>query len=457
MNRIATRALAVLVLVIALAAGMTFFVCEYISDAQDWVEFSGSPHVYTNGKISTGRITDRNGELLVNLTDGRVYNPEQTVRRAALHWVGDRQGNIQVPFIDYYSDALMGYDLVNGIYTYGENSGTITMTLSAKIQSAALEAMGDNVGTVAVYNYETGQLLCAVTTPTYDPDHVPDIAGDSTGAYTGVYVNRFLQSKYIPGSIFKIVTLAAALESVPDIQQRAFSCTGKYTIQNGDITCMSVHGQQSLKDAFCNSCNCAFAQIVEIVGKENLQKYVDLFGVTDAISFDGITTTGGNFNISDANMYQAAWSGIGQHKDQINPCAYLCFLGAIANGGVGAKPYVVENVRAGTEKTYQAETRDTDRVVSEKTAQILMEYMQNNVQTKYGAENFPNLTICAKSGTGEVGGGRKPNAMFAGFVADEKYPLAFIVAIENGGFGAQTCIPVISKVLDACVAELNGA
>ena len=82
--------------------------------------------------------------------------------------------------------------------------------------------------------------------------------------------------------------------------------------------------------------------------------------------------------------------------------------------------------------------------------------MQNNVSVKYGAENFPGLTVGAKTGTAEVSG-QKPNAMFAGFVADEEYPLAFIVAVENGGYGKQVCIPILSKVLVACKDVLTRA
>lgn len=444
-----------LLLVVALASGIVFFLCEYVSDADDWILFSGSPHVYSGGKVSTGAITDRTGQLLLDLTDGRTYSDSAVVRKAALHWVGDRQGNISVPSIDYYADALLGYDFINGVYTYGETTGNITLTLSAKVQAAALEAMGDYVGTVAVYNYKTGELLCAVSTPTFDPDNVPDIAGDTTGAYTGVYLNRFLQSKYIPGSIFKIVTLAAALETIPDIEERTFHCSGTYVIQNGDITCTGIHGEQTLKESFANSCNCAFAQITEIVGAEKLMRYVELFGITSPVSFDGITTTSGNFEVENATGEQIAWSGIGQHKDQVNPCAFLSFVGAVANGGVGVKPYVVSQIDVGSTTTYEAKTEKTDRLISKDTAQTILEYMGNNVQVKYGAENFPGLTVCAKSGTGEVGGDKKPNAMFTGFVADEENPLAFIVAIENGGYGTQTCVPVISKVLEACVEELD--
>ena len=456
MNRIATRAIALLILVLVLAAGTAFFLCEYVADSKQWILFSGSPHIYdNNGKVGTGKLVDRNGVVLVDLTDGRSYHEDPLVRKATLHWVGDRRGNIRLPFVDYYAQAMLGYDFINGVYSYGNTTGTIELTLSAELQTIALEAMGDYIGTVSVYNYKTGEILCAVTTPTFDPDNVPDIAGDTTGAYTGVYVNRFLQSKYIPGSIFKIMTLAAALESIPDIEEMTFSCQGKYIIQNGDITCVAAHGKQTLKECFSNSCNCAFAQIVEKIGSEKLSQYIDLFGITDPVSFDGITTASGNFDLTNATGEQIAWSGIGQHKDQINPCAYLQFIGAVANGGTGVAPYVISSAGIGNKENYKADTVKTARVVSAETAEIIRQYMRNNVAVKYGDENFPDLLVCAKSGTGEVGGGKKPNAMFVGFLDDKDYPLAFLVTIEEGGFGAQTCIPVISKVLRACVDEMK--
>jgi peptidoglycan glycosyltransferase len=77
------------------------------------------------------------------------------------------------------------------------------------------------------------------------------------------------------------------------------------------------------------------------------------------------------------------------------------------------------------------------------------------VQVTYGAGNFPGLTVCAKSGTSELGGGKTPNAMFSGFVADEEYPLAFIVVVENGGYGSAACVPILSKVLAECRTVLD--
>ena len=95
-------------------------------------------------------------------------------------------------------------------------------------------------------------------------------------------------------------------------------------------------------------------------------------------------------------------------------------------------------------------------VLERSTCQTLQELMRNNVLTKYGAENFAGLTVCAKSGTSELGGGLTSNAMFAGFAMDEAYPLAFIVVVENGGYGASTCVPILSQVLAACKASMDG-
>ena len=455
MNRIATRALIILVLVITLFGGLVFFLGEYISKSDEWILFSGSPHVYTGSQVSAGTVTDREGLLLADLRGERSYATDPFVRMSTLHWVGDRSGNIHVPAIDHYTEQLLGYDSVGGVYSYGDTVGNISLTLSAQVQAAALKAMGDYVGTVAVYNYKTGEILCAVSTPTFDPDNVPDISGDTSGLYSGVYWNRFIQSKYIPGSIFKIVTLAAALETIPDIQEQSFACSGVYKAGTGDITCIYAHGTQNLKEAFSNSCNCAFAQITEQIGREKFTRYVEQLNVVSPLSFDGFTTASGNFDVTNTNAEAFAWSGIGQHKDQINPCGFLAFVGAIAADGVVIQPHIVSQIQIGEKITYTAELNKGERILSSTTAKLLQEYMGNNVTVKYGAENFPNITVCAKSGTGEVGGEKRPNAMFTGFIADEAYPLAFIVAIEEGGFGSQTCIPVISQVLQACIEAMN--
>ena len=270
-----------------------------------------------------------------------------------------------------------------------------------------------------------------------------------------MYLNRFIQSAYVPGSIFKIVTTAAALDCVADIEEKTFTCYGKLEYGTEAVTCEKAHGTQTLKQAFANSCNCAYAQVAELVGKKNMEKYVEKFGITESLSFDGITTAKGNYDVSNTAAVSFAWSCIGQYTDLINPAQYMTFMGTIAGGGVAAEPYLMEEVISGGETTYEAKAVKTDRTMSETVAAMLKDYMRNNVKSVYGDWNFPGLNVCAKSGTSELGGGQTSNAMFAGFVADEEYPLAFIVVVENGGYGSHTCVPVLSKVLGVCKAVLD--
>ncbi len=446
MNRVAGRAAVVILLALLLLAGFAFFVTEYVMEAAQWAVFPGSPHVYNAGNMGSGAVIDRDGILLLDMNGKRVYSSSEAIRKSTLHWIGDPDGNISAPVVPNYSAQIVGFDMLNGLYSYGGAGGVAELTLSAKVQSVALEALGSHKGTVAVYNYKTGQLLCAVTTPTFDPENVPDITDDPR--YEGVYMNRFTQSAYTPGSIFKIVTLAAALDKLPDAETMTFSCTGEHSYGVDRITCEDVHGTQSLKEAFCNSCNCAFAQIADLLGAQVLQEYVEAFQVTESVSFDGLSTVSGNFQAA-AEPVNVAWSAIGQYTDLINPCSFLTFMGAIANGGSGAVPYIVQKAGNGL-SGYEADTSYTDRILSSQICTILQEYMRNNVLSKYGDENFPGLTVCAKTGTGEMDGDKASNAMFAGFCTDEAYPLAFIVCVEEGGYGRATCVPIASKVLAVC-------
>lgn len=456
MNRVTRRASAVLLLVIVLVGGLGFFIFEYFAKADQWIVSAGSPHIYNSANIGCGQVYDRSGKLLLDLTQSRTYAKDETVRRATLHWLGDRNGSISAPAIAHYAKEMTGYNIVDGLYSYGGEAGAAVLTLSSKVQSVALKAMGDRKGTVAVYNYETGEILCAVTTPTYDPDNVPDIAGDTSGAFEGVYLNRFVQSAYIPGSIFKVVTTAAALDSVDGIQDMTFRCTGLYEYGIDKVTCERSHGELTLKEALARSCNCSFAQIAALVGKENMEKYVEQFEVIKPLKFDGVTTAAGNYNISKAAAVEIAWSAIGQYTNLINPCRYMTFMGAIAGGGKAAQPHLVSHVTAEGEITYEAEPVMTDRIMPEKVAEKLQSYLRNNVVSVYGKGKFPDMNVCGKSGTSQLGGDQEPNAMFAGFVLDDKYPLAFIAVVENGGYGSATCIPILSKVLAACKDEIDG-
>lgn len=456
MHRVTKRTWVIHVFLLVLLVGMGVFLWEYMTDAQTWVAFTGSPHLYNNSNIGCGTVVDRSGTVLLDISTSRSYAEDVTTRKSTLHWLGDRKGFISAAAVSGYADEMAGYDKISGVYAASGEAGYAELTISARVQNTALEALGDRKGTVAVYNYKTGEILCAVTGPTFDPDNVPDIASDESGAYDGVYLNRFVQSAYVPGSIFKIVTLAAALEKIPDIEEQQFRCYGKIEYGTEAVTCETAHGTQTLDRAFANSCNCTFAQIAEQLGKTNMVEAVKKYELTQPITFDGITTAKGNYNVEDTATVTFAWSCIGQHSNLVNPARFMTYMGAIANGGTAAEPYLMARVQSGGETTYEAKVEKTGRLMPEKIADTVKAYMRKNTELVYGDYNFPGLQVCAKSGTSQLGGGQKSNAMFAGFVDSEEYPLAFMVVVENGGYGSHTCVPILSKVLGVCKAVMDG-
>ena len=133
----------------------------------------------------------------------------------------------------------------------------------------------------------------------------------------------------------------------------------------------------------------------------------------------------------------------------------MTFMGAIANGGAGYGPYIMERITKAGRVMYRASPQKEKRCMSRTVAVQLQKILRNNVKNKYGDENFPGLSVCAKTGTAQVGNGKKATALLAGFVLEKAYPLAFIVTVEEGGYGRATCIPIISKVLSACRTEMD--
>ena len=443
MNKLAKRAWFAYFLAAAMLVGVLVIVVRYFVNGPDWMPFQND-----------GVIVDRSGTVLMDNTKGRTLADDATVRASMLQILGDNEGYITPYLLNEYGDELAGFNRISGTRHMGGGEGRMTLTLSASVQRAALNALNGQHGTVGVYNYKTGEILCMVSSPAYDPWNVPDVEGNPE-QYNGVYVNRFLHSAYAPGSTFKLVTAAAALERISDIEDRTFYCEGSAQIGSETVICNGVHGTINFQQALCQSCNVAFAQIADELGADVLTDYAQRFGVTDSLSFDGFVTKSGNFDLSEATAYEAAWAGVGQYTDQINPCQYMTFMGAIANGGQAATPYLVDKVTYGSKRKYEAKTKMGDKVLSASAADTLAEMMHYNVVNNYGEWYFSGLYAGAKSGTAERGEGLTSNALLTGFVQSEDYPLAFVVVIEGGGAGSTACTPVIRQVLDACVVAMG--
>ena len=444
MKKVKSRTAAVLLLAAAILAGLVFFIAKLTLNGRDWAAFSANGNVYSGGMLATGTVYDRDGEVLAYMNDGeRCFAQDETVRRATLHAVGDAQGNIGTGALKMFSSDLAGYDFVSGTYTVGNRGGEVRLSIDADLNVAAYNALDGRSGAVAVCDYETGEILCMVSSQTFDPADPPQLDADDT---SGVYLNRVLSSTYTPGSVFKLVTLAAAIENIDDLYDRTFVCTGSCDVGGDTVVCSGTHGEINIEQALAVSCNSAFAQLALELGGDVLSTYAGKMGLTESFEISGISTAAGSFDIAADGSSLLAWSGIGQYTDLVNPAAMLRMMCAVAGDGSAPELTLKAQERSGL---FSARTR----LLSADTAAKIREMMSYTVAYKYGAENYPGLELCAKSGTAEVGGGASPHAWFVGFITNTDRPLAFVVIVENGGYGSAAGGAVANAVLQAAVNQ----
>ena len=290
-----------------------------------------------------------------------------------------------------------------------------------------------------MYNYKTGEVLTMVSAPTYDPLNIPENIED------GSYLNNCISSTYTPGSIFKIITAAAGFEHIKGYKDMTFNCESVKKIGNYEVTCLEEHGELSLHNAFAYSCNIAFGDSALLAGKANMQKTAENMGITKSFRIGEVYTAKGHFDIKDADDISTAWSGIGQYTDTVNPAQMAIMCGAIAQGGETRLPHYVKGENSGK----------SGRLMSEEVADSLHDLMRYTISDYYGDSMFEGLTVCAKTGTAEVGDGIEPNAWMIGYSTDEDAPLAFAVVVEEGGYGFYSAGPIARIAMLGCAESLR--
>lgn len=439
MRKIKARSGFALIISAALVFGLGIYALRLIKYGEQWAMFPANQSVFTNGVLDTGTVEDRNGLVLASAGNGIfTYADNESVRRACLHAVGDYGGNFGTGALSVFSDKLASFNLINGVASLLEKGGTVVLSIDSDLNVAALNSLSGRRGAVMVSNYKTGEILCMVSTPTYDPVNPPDI---NQPVYEGVYINRCLGATFTPGSVFKLVTLAASLEKIQDIYTRTFTCNGSVQVGADTVRCTGYHGQQTIEQALANSCNCAFSELAQELGADVLQEYTDKLGFLSSIDISGVDTASGSFDKAQAGTSNLSWSAIGQYNDLITPVSMLRFVSAVAGGGT---------VR---ELTLLKSGKGSDTVlIRPETAAKIGEMMSYNVNYTYGTWQFPGLNVHAKSGTAEIGDGSS-HAWFAGYIEDQANPLAFTVMIEKGGGGLANAGPVANAVLQAAVSD----
>ncbi len=423
MKKVKRRAGMTLIIALALIAGLGVYTARLVRDGGAWAG-------YFTGGTPGGTLLDRNGVVLYASDDtGVSYAADYTTRLACYHLVGDGAGNIRTGALRQFRDRLTGYNLVSGV----SEGKTLRLTVDSALNAAAYNALAGRNGAVIVMDYTTGEILCMVSTPAEDP------ANPSAAPAEGTYINKCLSASFVPGSVYKLVTLAAAIENIPDLFERSFYCEGSRIIGGVELNCTGSHGSQSIEQALANSCNCAFAEIALELGADTLAEYAEKLGFTQELSVDGITVPPGSFEKAEAGSAALAWSGIGQHRDLVVPAALVRYAAAIANGGSVLEPTLLGH----------GKLDKPTKLLGADTAARIAEMMSYNVTAAYGGEwTFPGLNVAAKTGTAEVGDGTS-HAWMTGFLNDAEHPYAFAVIVEHAGGGLTNAGPVANAVLQA--------
>lgn len=462
MKMITKRGIFLWIMSLAFVVGLVFMTVSLVQNGDTWVMKRFNHHVYSNGElIGAGTIYDKDGDVLAETKDGdRVYSDSATTRKSTLHVVGDPKNFISTGVQSVYSARLTGYSLLFGVHNiqkYGKGND-LKLTIDRDICDEAYKALDGRKGTVGIVNYKTGDIVCSVSSPSYDVEDVPDSLLTSE-RYEGVYINRLLGAHYVPGSTFKLVTAICAIENIPDIYSREWVCNGEYQPESGvAIKCNANHGKHiNFKDALAKSCNSAFAQIAIELGQEKLATTAKELGIGSAVTVSGtIDSYAGYFDATDKiklGVDALGWTGIGQGNTRIAPITMLRIVSAVANGGNAVSFNIVDSLanQAGKALDFTLPSNQISMMNSDVAAK-LKEMMRYNVTDHYGESKYKGLNLCAKSGTAQIDSDESHNiAWFVGFMDDSEHPYAFVVAIENGNSGSQTAGPVAKRVLTKLV------
>ena len=423
-------------------------------------------------RIHRGTIRSSDGETVA------VSNPEGSgagrifVRDYPL---GDLFGNpIGYSFIDRgqtgversHNDQLVGnktefLSILDQLRGHRQEGDDLTTTLDADAQRTAIGALNGQRGAVVALEPDTGKVRVMVSVPSFDPNRVQDDAdfkAFNTDPGSPLF-NRTTQSQYAPGSTFKVVTAAAALDSgefSPD------------SVVNGDTGVeisgvpLQNFGSESFGDidlttALTHSVNTVWAQVGERLGKSTMYRYMSRFGFNELPPLDypddQMRASGvyqGSRLLDAGDAVDIGRVAIGQERLQVTPLQMAMVAAAVANGGEVVKPRLWERVVDPDGRTVsELRPQKDDRVISERAASELTEMMANVVKEGTGtAAALSGIEVAGKTGTAERGSGTN-QAWFIGFAPVDRPRVAVAATVEEtSGQGGTVAAPIAKLVME---------
>ena len=490
MNRQISRlALVGLVLIVALIVGTTYW--------QTWAA-AGLADRQDNAIQRVAQFTIRRG--LIYLADGRrvlasnvpkrvggrtLYFRRYPRGRLTAHVVGySTQGRSQAGLERSMNDYLVGananlstvldttIDRLTGATVTGND---LVLTIDANVQRIAMEQLAGKCGSAVVLDPRTGRVLAMASSPTYDPNLVEknfrqiERARGACPPPSGPLLNRATYGLYVPGSTFKVVTAAAALDTgryTPDsrfVDPGYCEEYGKRVSNAGNPEVgPEVFGSVDFTQALEHSINSVFCNIGKDIGAGTIIRYMKRFGFYAVPPLEtplnertpsGLYRKGDLFD-PDQPQFQVdpGRLAFGQERLQVTPLQMAMVVAAIANGGTVMRPYVVDRVLApdGSIVT-RTKPEKLGQAVSPKTARELASMMEAAVRSGTGTRAFiPGARVAGKTGTAETGIANVYTTAFVSFASVDDPRVAVAVILERQrGFGGETAAPIARELMQA--------
>jgi peptidoglycan glycosyltransferase len=364
-------------------------------------------------------------------------------------------------------------DLITGRKTSG---ATIELTIDPKAQAAADKALGDSKGAVVALDPRTGAILAMVSHPSYDPNPLSShdlnkaskawqvLSNDKDKAY----LNRTINGVYPPGSTFKVVTAAAALENgvvsdenstVPGPASLDLPLTST-NLPNEDGRACGPNNETTLIHALEISCNTTFGSLGLDLGGEKLRAQAAKFGFGDALQIPMRVSV--SSVPADLNAPQAAQAAIGQYDVRATPLQMAMVAAGIGNKGSVMTPYLIQSVRSANLDIIESapDPVELSQAVSEQTASTLTKMMVSVVDNGSGARaRIPGVDVAGKTGTAQHDPGKPPHAWFISFAPAVNPKVAVAVVVEDGGVtgsevgGGRVAAPIARAVMEAVLSR----
>ncbi|MBI2939751.1 MAG: hypothetical protein HYY04_04870 [Chloroflexi bacterium] len=411
-------------------------------------------------RIARGRIFDRAGVVLadsVAADEGtrRVY-PERSLA-PTVGYASRRYGlaGAEAAFDEHLLSTR--WRLTDGLgarlLNRSAHGADVSLTIDARIQRVAAAALGEGPGAVVALDPRTGEVLALVSAPTFDPNELDRQFARIAGDPGHLLLNRATQGLYAPGSTFKTVTLAAALDQRVATPATTFDCQDRYIVGGFAIKCDPV-GRYDLAHAYAMSCNACFAQLGLQVGPDRLTRYARAFGFEAASPIEipaerSLIQRRPNFIDDDVAR---AVTGMGQGELLATPLQMALVAATVANGGEVPPVHLLREVRLQGEVVARYDGPAARRIVRPETAQAISAMMVKGVREGWAkTAAIPGVAVAGKTGTAEVGPNVAPHAWFIGFAPAEHPVIAVAVIKENAGAGSEHAGPVARAVMQAAL------